>query len=521
MSKSLNEEIFKVVNTQIDEATFAELAQSAARSAQGRLAAAALLANPVGGVQTNPGSRSISIEVPQGSVETVVKKQVHEPDVVTTKTVPTTNFVSTRPEPAIPGTQQETMVGHGTFEFTGQAHPLHGTPVIKDGQIKPGADTFKVNTATGETHRLNPNSSWTRVAHSQYVAPTRDQIEQRSVPGSHTHTAIQTAKAQDTVVPATPGSPAVPSRLMAVPGTREVTSTIPGQTKTVFDVTSVPKNARMTIPGSPQTISFVPRSDEYLDTSKPVGIQRRRETELTSPEEKTIVSPIISNDLPANTDERLKRTRGDISSSGLPPIDFPPEIPRVPRITPYPPLPPIPSISTPGPLVPSFEPGRVRFGNRGAISQVMGGVPIYSKPQTSPMVPGSEPRRIIRSHYEQEGGNMISEEKKMKMRKKQMKENYKKKLYSLIYESKDSYEAQQEFARKALELSELNNEEKSTVVTVSHGDHLTNADHVIHNASMLHSALLKNDSSEIEKRAGYLKRYKVNVESLMKHFKGR
>jgi len=510
MSKSLNEEIFKVVNTQIDEATFAELAQSAARSAQGRLAAAALLANPVGGVRTNPGSRSISIEVPQGSIETVVKKQVHQPDVVTTKTVPTTNFVSTRPEPAIPGTQQETMVGHGTFEFTGQAHPLHGTPVIKDGQIKPGADTFKVNTATGETHRLNPNFSWTRVAHSQYVAPTRDQIEQRSVPGSHTHTAIQTAKAQDTVVPGTPGSPAVPSRLMAVPGTREVTSTIPGQTKTVFDVTSVPQNTTMTIPGSPETISLVPRSDEYLNTSKPLGIQRRRETEPTSPEEKTIVSPIISNDLPANTDERLKRTR---------------ETERVipGSTTPLPPT--TPPAPTPGPLVPSFEPGRVRFGNRGAISQVMGGVPIYSKPQTSPMVPGSEPRRIIRSHYEQEGGNMISEEKKIKMLKKQMdkkkqdmKETYKQKLYNLLSES--SHEDEQHFIKKAVELSAYSPEDKGKVVQIERGDYITIADHIVHNARMLHSALLKNNTSEIEKRTDHLRHYKVNVEDLMKHFKG-
>jgi len=517
MSKSLNEEIFKVVNTQIDEATFAELAQSAARSAQGRLAAAALLANPVGGVQTNPGSRPISIEVPQGSVETVVKKQVHEPDVVTTKTVPTTNFVSTRPEPAIPGTQQETMVGHGTFEFTGQAHPLHGTPVIKDGKIKPGADTFKVNTATGETHRLNPNDyAWTKVSHFQYVAPTRDQIEQRAVPGSVTHTAIQAAKAQDTVVPGTPGSPAVPSRLMAVPGTREVTSTIPGETKTVFDTISVPaQSIRMHIPGSPATTSLVPRSDQYLDTSKPIGIEQRRKTELTPPE-KTNVPPVISNDLPANTDEILNRKRETETVIPRSTTPLPPPIPPTPRTA---------------PLVPSFTPGRSKFGSRGAIKQTIGDVPVYSKPEQGPMVPEDprrpgQPRRFIKSHYEQEGGNMISEEKKMKMkmRKKQMdkkkqdmKENYKQKLYNLLSES--NHESEQHFIRKAIELSAYSPEDKSKVVQVERGDHITISDHIVHNARMLHSALLKNNVTEIEKRKAFLKDYKVNVEDLMKHFK--
>jgi hypothetical protein len=519
MSKSLNEEIFKVVNTQIDEATFAELAQSAARSAQGRLVAGALLANPVGGVQTNPGSRPISIEVPQGSVETVVKKQVHEPDVVTTKTVPTTNFVSTRPEPAIPGTQQETTIGHGTFEFTGQAHPLHGTPVIKDGQIKPGADTFKVNTATGETHRLNPNNyAWTKVSHFQYVAPSRDQIEQRSAPGSATHTAIQAAKAQDTVVPGTPGSPAVPSKLMAVPGTREVTSTIPGETKTVFDTTSVPaQSIRMNIPGSPVTTSLVPRSDQYMDTSKPVGIERRRETELTTPEEKTITPPVISNDLPANTDERLNRTRETervIPSSTTP---LPPPTPPAPRTA---------------PLVPSFTPGRSKFGGRGAIKQTIGDVPVYSKPEQGTMVPEDprrpgQPRRFIKSHYEQQGDNMISEEKKMKMKmhkkemdkkKKDMKESYKEKLYNLLFEEK--HVDQDQFIKKAVELSSFSPEDRERVVQVERGDHITISDHIVHNARMLHSALRSNNTPEIEKRKRSLEHYKVNVDQLIRHFHG-
>jgi hypothetical protein len=404
MSKNLNEQILSIVNNtqQVDE-SFASAAKEAANSVAGRVVAAALLANPVGGVQTNPGSRPSSIQVPQGSVETVVPRKVYQPDAITTKTVPTTNFVSTRPEAAIPATEQQTTISHGTFEFTGQAHPVHGTPVMKDGSIKPGSDTFRVNTATGETHKLNPNSSWTRVGHSQYVAPTRDQIESRAVPGSTTHNAIQAAKAQDTVTPATQGAPAIASKLKAVPGSKEVTSRVVVDPKTVLDTVSVPAHSiSMHIPGSSPTSSLVPRSDEYLDTSKPVGVERRREMQSTPPE-KTTVSPVISNDLPANTDERLNRKRetGETETA-------------------------IPSTPTPpAARFRSDEPGRVRVEQgRRMIAKIIGGVPVYSSPKEGNLLPREV--RVIRSHYEHPTDNMISEVKI------DLKESYKEKLYNLL-----------------------------------------------------------------------------------------
>jgi len=420
MSKNLHEEILKVANSnqQIDEASFAEFAKRSAESAAGRVTAAALLANPVGGVETRPATPSTTMTVPAGSVDVERETIISVPhSVEKTKTVPFPNFVSTQPIPGTPAVPAQNVTHHGTFEFTGEAHPLHGTPVMKDGKIKSGSDTFKVNTETGETHRLQPTGQWNQVSHSAYSAPTRDQIKERSVPGSVTHDKISELEQKDSLQskPAQEAVPGVPSRVVAVPGTRDVkTKETQSILQAIKSVTSVPRNETMNIPGSPASLSTFPRSDEYIDTSKPIGLTREPEVKKEKPKPQPI-TPSMEEPKPqpitpsmeepkqepssvSTTSDVIRMNSGNRDSSG-----------RLRGSTPVPVTPPTPIPPPATPLVRAYEPGRVRFGQRGAVANVIGGVPVYSTPQQGPLVPGPNQRRIIRSHYETQGENMLSE----------------------------------------------------------------------------------------------------------------
>lgn len=419
MSRSLTEEILNIAKSHhLEEG----IAKDIANTATGRVAAAALLANPVGGVHTMRGTPAITVEVPQGSTDIETQTIVSVPhSVQKSVSVPTTNFVSTRPVAAEPGTSEEHVPFHSVYEFTGSAHPAHGTPIIDGGKIKPGNQTFRVNTKTGETFKLNPLGSpqaWTQVDHTGFVPPTRDQIKERAVPGSHTHNTIlrheQIEKAS--VVPAKEGLPAIPSRLMAIPGTKNITSTsIENIDQVIRNITSIPNpNMPMVLPGQPTKSILAPRTDEYTDTSnmrvpfdktsgqlKPVREPASEPSSSSSEEGTTPTTNDIIRRNSANRDSR-GRLRSETSTPD-----------PVPPVTP----------PTPSGLLRAVEPGKVRYGSTGRIVDVIGGVPIYGKPKLGPMLPPGRdggPQVIVRSHYEQEADNMLSEKYKDKEEEKKL-----------------------------------------------------------------------------------------------------
>lgn len=551
MSKSLNEEILSVVQNQqqIDEATFAEIARGAAQTAAGRVAAAGLLANPVGGVQTIRGTPGTMITIPQGSM-----------DVAGSATLPTTHSVSTQPFPGTPAIAAHTPVHHGVLEFTADAHPQHGTPVIKDGKIKPGNETFRVNTQTGETHRAGSGvNQWIPVAHSSYTPPTRDQIEQRAVPGSATHTQIQKLKQMELAgsQPGTAEIPGTPSRTLPVFGTKDVKT-----------ITSVPApDAQIFSPGLPTRTGLLPRADEYIDTSK-LGIpsyqtketlekeRLLRTTEIVPRSERTAPpQETVPQRSGPSTSDTIRRNAANRDSSG-----------RLRGSTPTPAPAPAPIPPAPAPaLVRAFEPGKVRYGSKGRIADVIGGVPIYSKPKEGPLVPGPGPRIIVRSHYEQEGDNMLSEKYKDKEEEKKLTphEKARKKKIASALEKNPKFkkrfgpradEVRSRIANKMAQKNESYNPYKGLLYSlletnekgkiddphdpknfglnidkikaenptafVSHGDIVDNSDIIHFHKGYLESAIKQGDARETERHTKVLKRVMPHdeVDALVKEF---
>ena len=263
--------------------------------------------------------------------------------------------------PGTPGTPASVKTGTFKGSFTGQKDPKTGQAKIRDGRIKPGAETFHVETEDPGMIGM---------------------IQQRAVPGSITHTAATDAL-KGTVVPGTPATAGTPARApLATPsiklfgGMKGRTITIPGRegkagtpgtpTTVKTDVTTFPGT-----PGEPgirtaehsrgvpdASLHLVPNRSEYIKPDETgietVGTKRRRGSTPTPP------SPSTGNGSGSGRGPSpTPFTNGSGSGRGPSPTPFTDGSGRVP--SPRPPSPPSPRLPSPQGTkeVETYRPGRV------------------------------------------------------------------------------------------------------------------------------------------------------------------